>query len=162
MKPKKKPKAARKPEPIRDHGEIVTAPAGTTEEQVLDRLTGADNLPPIGQELGRAPSAPQFDPHAGHEVAPGREFGGDPEAMITTMVFIGIDRGGDFEDQVNELVTQAEKLGLLYITATISHMDLNKHMDNVGSVVEEVTPEPTIDTDDEPLDGNDDDYGEPI
>ena len=33
------------------------------------------------------------------EVDPGREFGGEMEPMITTLVFIGVDRGGDFEDR---------------------------------------------------------------
>lgn len=156
----RKPKAVRKAvpklerEPIRDHGDVVTAPAGTSQEAVIDKLTGADQLPPIGQELGRPPGLPAFDPHEGHEVPPGREFGGEAEPMLTTMVFMGIDRGGTFEDIVNQLVVAAEQLGLLYITATISHMDLEQHVDNIGVLAEHI---PEDDDDDEPEDKPDDD-----
>jgi hypothetical protein len=144
-KPAAKRAAKKKPaEPIRDHGDVVTAPAGTSQDQVIDKLTGADQVPSL-DELSQA-KAPPFDPHAGREMAPGREFGGDPEPMLTTLVFMGIDRGGDFEDNVNQLVTEAEKLGLLYVTATLSHLDLDRHVDNIGAIAEEL---PEVDDDDE-------------
>jgi hypothetical protein len=127
-------------ERIRDHGKIVTAPAGTSEQQVIDNLTGADQLPPIGQELGRPPAAPPFDPHEGREVEHGREFD-KPEPMITTMVFMGIDRGGDFEDRVQSVVNEAEKLGLEYVTATIGTLDLDRHVDLIADIAEEVEPD---------------------
>lgn len=158
----RKPKAVRKAvpkldrEPIRDHGDVVTAPAGTTESQVIANLAGTDKVPSL-EELGRA-KAPPFDPHAGHEVPPGREFGGEPEPMLTTLVFMGIDRGGTFEDSVNELVAAAEQLGLLYITATISHMDMESHLDRLDGIADEVQPT-KIDTDDDE-DLPDDDGGE--
>jgi hypothetical protein len=164
----KKPKAVRRAVPklerddIRDHGEVVTAPSGTSQEDVIDRLTGADQLPPIGQELGRKPSAPPFDPHEGREVAPGREFGGEAEPMVTTLVFIGLDRGGDFEDAVQGLVSEAEKLGLKYITATIGAFDFDGNAENMADLQAEFGPADE-DDDDEPedkLDGNEDDYGE--
>lgn len=164
MMPAPKKKKAKRvvkkaPEPIRDHGDVVTAPAGTTQEAVLDKLTGADQVPSL-QELSQA-KAPPFDPHAGREMAPGREFGGEPEPMVTTLVFMGIDRGGDFEDNVNALVMEAEKLGLLYITATIGHLDLEQHVDNIGVIAEHI---PEDDDDDEPEDKpeTDEDLGEPI
>lgn len=151
---KKKPSAkrpAKKPpvehEPIRDHGDVVTAPAGTTEEAVVNKLTGADQVPSL-DDLSQA-KAPPFDPHAGREVAPGREFGGEPEAMVTTLVFMGIDRGGDFEDNVNQLVTEAEKLGLLYITATLSHLDFDRHVEHVADLAD-VLPEADDEDEDEP------------
>jgi hypothetical protein len=136
-------------EPIRDHGKIVTAPTGTSEGEVIDKLTGADKLPPIGQELGRAPSAPPFDPHEGREVAPGREFGDQPEPMISTLVFMGIDQGGDFEDAIQGLVATAEKMGLHYVTATVGRLDLDTHLDNLADIAEEVTPEEEDDGEDE-------------
>ena len=155
-KPAKRVPPKKPPDEIRDHGDVVTAPAGTAEDVIVARLAGTDKLPPVGQELGRAPKKPAFDPHEG------REFGDKPEPMLTTMVFMGIDRGGTFEDSVNALVTEAEELGLLYITATISHMDVESHLDRLDGIADEVQPT-TIDTDDEPeLDGNEDDYGEPI
>jgi hypothetical protein len=168
-KPAKKPKAVRKAVPrlereeIRDHGEVVTAPSGISQEEVIDRLTGADQLPPIGQELGRKASAPPFDPHEGREVAPGREFGGEPEAMVSTLVFMGIDRGGDFEDAIQGLVAEAEKLGLVYITATIGSIDLDQLGDDSADMLGEIVHEIPNEDDDEPedkLDGNEDDYGE--
>jgi hypothetical protein len=140
-------------EEIRDHGKIVTAPAGTPESEVVDKLTGADKLPPIGQELGRAPEKPIFDPHAGREVEHGREHGDDPEPMISTLVFMGIDRGGDFEDAVHQLVAAAEKLGLEYVTATVGTLDLDKHVELISDIADEVEPED--DDDDEPEDADD-------
>jgi hypothetical protein len=134
---------------IRDHGKIVTAPTGTSEDEVIDKLTGADKLPPIGQELGRAPSAPPFDPHEGREVAPGREFGDQPEPMISTLVFMGIDQGGDFEDAIQGLVVTAEKMGLHYVTATVGRLDLDTHLDNLADIAEEVAPEEEDDGEDE-------------
>lgn len=156
----KKPKAVRRAVPtleredIRDHGEVVTAPSGTSQEAVIDRLTGADQLPPIGQELGRKPSAPPFDPHEGREVAPGREFGGEAEPMVSTLVFMGLDRGGDFEDCIQQLVTAAEEMGLRYVTATVGRLDLDKLVDNAGDIMEEL---PEDEDDDEPEDKPDGD-----
>jgi len=116
---------------IRDHGKIVTAPAGTPQEQVLDSLTGADKLPPIGQELGRPASAPPFDPHAGREVEvdPGREFGDVAEPMIASIVVMGLDYGGNFEDRIQALVKSAEDMGLHYVMASISKLDLVTHFE---------------------------------
>jgi hypothetical protein len=128
-------------EQIRDHGKIVTAPAGTSEQEIRDKLTGADQLPPIGQELGRPPSAPPFDPHEGREVEQGREHGDEPEPMISAMVFMGIDQGGDFEDYIQQVVTFAEKLGLKYLTATVGTLDLDKYMDDLADIAEVVEPD---------------------
>ena len=141
-------------EPIRDHGDIVTAPAGTTEGQVAAKLAGIEDVPSL-EELGKA-KAPPWDPHAGHEVAPGREFGGEPEVMISTLVFIGVDRGGDFEDRVQSLVTLAETLEFKYVTATIGKFHMDAHLDNLDVIADEVQPEP----DDEP--DVDDDDAEPV
>lgn len=143
---------------IRDHGKIVTAPSGTSEADVIGNLTGADQLPPIGQELGRKPSAPPFDPHEGREVAPGREFGGESESMISTLVFMGLDRGGDFEDCIHQLVSQAEGMGLRYVTATIGALDLDKHMDNLEGIMEDLPEE----DDDEDEEKSEPDMGEPF
>src|SRR3954451_1617695 len=162
----RKPKAVRKAVPklerddIRDHGEVVTAPSGTSQEDVIDRLTGADQLPPIGQELGRKPSAPPFDPHEGREIAPGREFGGEAEAMVSTLVFMGLDRGGDFEDCIQQLVSTAEGMGLHYVTATVGRLDLDKHVDNIAVLTEEIPEDEDDDEPEDKLDGNEDDYGE--
>jgi hypothetical protein len=77
----------------------------------------SETLPPIGMELGRAAALPDFDPHAREEeVDPGREFGDQPEARVTTMVFFGVDQGGDFEDTVQEVVNFAMERGLVYVT----------------------------------------------
>lgn len=70
-------------------------------------------LPEAGMELGRPPSAPEFDPHEG------REFGGEAEPMISTLVFVGLDEGGDFEDAVNEIINFAESRSLLNLSASI-------------------------------------------
>jgi hypothetical protein len=159
-KKKKAKKAAKKaPEPIRDHGDVVTAPAGTPQEAVIDRLTGADQVPSL-QELSQA-KAPPFDPHAGREVFPGREFGGEPEPMVTTLVFVGLDRGGDFEDAVQSLVNEAEKLGLKYITATVGAFDFDGNAENMADLQAEFGP---VDDDDEPEEKPepDEDLGEPI
>lgn len=121
---------------IRDHGKIVTAPSGTSEDDIRDKLTGADKLPPIGQELGRDPKAPRFDPHEGREVAPGREFGGVPEPMVSTLVFMGTDEGGTFEDAIQQLVRHAETLDLIYVTATVGALDLDKHVGDVADLAE--------------------------
>jgi hypothetical protein len=145
---------------IRDHGKIVTAPTGTSEDEVIDKLTGADKLPPIGQELGRAPSAPPFDPHEGREVAPGREFGDQPEPMISTLVFIGTDQGGDFEDAIHKLVDAAEGMGLHYITATVGSLDLDKHLDGLTVIAEEVNPEEEEEDDGEDEEKPEKDEGE--
>jgi hypothetical protein len=142
------------PEPIRDHGKIVTAPAGTSEEDIRDKLTGADKLPPIGQELGRAPKAPPFDPHEGREVDPGREFGGEPEPMISTLVFMGVDQGGDFEDSIQQVVAAAKDLGLIYVTATVGALDLDKHVGDVADLAEATLSD--YQDDDEPEDKPDD------
>jgi hypothetical protein len=102
-------------EQIRDHGKIVTAPAGTSESEIAAKLTGADQLPEIGQELGRAPEKPDFDPHAGHEhVRP----------MVATLVFTGTDSGGDFEQAVQHLIETAEELGLIYVTAAVDTLEM--------------------------------------
>ena len=71
------------------------------------------DIPPIGMELGRAPGLPEFDPHEG------REFGGEAEPMISTLVFVGLDQGGDFEDAINAIIDFAEGRSLLNLTATI-------------------------------------------
>jgi hypothetical protein len=148
---KKKPVAVRKtvpkqpPDEIRDHGDIVTAPSHFSEGQIAAKLAGVENVPSL-EELGKA-KAPPWDPHAGHEVAPGREFGGEPEAMISTLVFIGVDHGGDFEDSVQSLVALAETLGFKYVTATIGHLDLGAHFDNLADIDGETTV--VVDDDDQ-------------
>lgn len=126
---------------IRDHGKIVTAPAGTSEQEIQDKLTGADRLPPIGQELGRAPEKPVFDPHAGREVEHGREHGDEPEHQISTIVLMGVDWGGDFEDYINRVVEFAQKIGLHYVTATVGVFDIDQHADDLTSMVNEATVE---------------------
>jgi hypothetical protein len=77
-------------------------------------MSQPEQLPPVGMELGRPASRPEFDPHAG------REHGDAPEPMISTLVFTGVDRGGDFEDTVHQLVELAEGLGLTYVTASVA------------------------------------------
>jgi hypothetical protein len=145
MPPKKKKpakRAAKKldewstPEEIRDHGEVVTAPSHFSQEDVVAKITGIDQVPSL-DDLSKA-KAPPFDPHEGREVEPGREFGDVPEPMVTTLVFMGIDRGGDFEDRVEQLVNAAERNGLLYITATVGKLDLDKHVGHVADVAEAV------------------------
>jgi len=123
-------------EPIRDHGTVVTAPAGTPQETIIDKLMGTGDLPPHGQELGRPPAKPPFDPHEGREVDHGREFGGEMEPMVTTLVFFGVDQGGDFEDAVQGLVAEAEKLGLRYVTATVGRLDLESHIEAFTDIAE--------------------------
>ncbi len=132
-KPAAKRTAKKKPaEPIRDHGDVVTAPAGTSQEQVIDKLTGADQVPSL-DELSQA-KAPPFDPHAGREVEHGREFGDTAEPMISTLVFMGLDYGGDFEDRVQSLVSEAEKVGLHYVTATVGKLDLHAHFEALDAM----------------------------
>lgn len=137
------------PDEIRDHGKIVTAPIGTPQQAVIDVLTGADELPPVGKELGRDPRKPGFDPLAGHEVQPGREHGDEPEARVTTLVFMGTDHGGDFEDAVHQLVALAENLGLYYITATVGPLDIHKMVESLEEIAEETLPPDTIDSDEQ-------------
>jgi len=112
---------------IRDHGRIVTAPAGTPEEAVINKLAGADDVPSLDQ-LSQA-KKPEFDPHAGRgeEVDPGREFGDTAEPMIATIVVMGVDHGGNFEDRIQALVNDAEKMALYYVTASIAKLDLHSH-----------------------------------
>jgi hypothetical protein len=126
------------PEPIRDHGKVVTAPAGTPQQDVVDKLAGTDKVPSL-DELSQA-KAPAFDPHAGREVAPGREFGDEAEPMVTTLVFFGVDQGGDFEDAVHQLVAAAKDLGLHYITATVGKLDFNKMDATMVKMANQIDP----------------------
>lgn len=130
------------PDKIRDHGKVVTALSGTPQSKVIDNLTGADKVP-SNEELGRRAKAPGFDPHAG------REHGDVPEPMISTLVFIGTDEGGTFEDAVQKLVAEAEKLGLIYVTATVGPFDLDKHVGDVADIAEETMNFSQDDDDDE-------------
>jgi hypothetical protein len=124
---------------IRDHGKIVTAPSGTSEKEIVDKLTGAADVPSL-EELSRA-KAPPFDPHAGREVEHGREFGDKPGAMFSTIVLMGVDRGGDFEDSIQQVLTFAETLGLKYITASVAPLDIDEHAERFMEITDEVIPE---------------------
>jgi hypothetical protein len=146
-KPARKRAAKKPPEPIRDHSGVVTAPAGTPEKAVIDHLTGADQVPSL-DELSQA-KAPPFDPHAGREVEHGREFGDTAEPMLTTLVFMGLDYGGSFEDDVQALVSLAEKIGMHYVTATVSKLDLHAHFEALDEM-DRVTPDDEDDDEDEP------------
>ena len=50
---------------------------------------------------------------------------------------------------VQRLVTEAEKLGLRYVTATIGTLDLESHVELIADIAEEVLPADTIDDDDD-------------
>lgn len=76
----------------------------------------------------------------------GREFGDQGEPMISTLVFVGVDHGGDFEDRVTALVNTADGMDLHYVTATIAPYDIDRQVDVISEIAEEVEPE----DDDEP------------
>ena len=110
---------------IAESGRAAAVRAGTPDEEVAAALTGADQLPEKGMELGRPPGRPEFDPHAERNAI---EAGMDDsdlvsETVITTMVFVGEDEGGDFERRLRDVIAYAEGKGLTNLSATMGPLD---------------------------------------
>lgn len=120
MPPAKKPtakKAAAKRVHVSESGREAAIVAGTSEREVHEALTGADKLPEKGQELGRPPTRPEFDPHAREvEVEEVRA----PTA-ISMMCFVGAGNG--LEERIREVIAYAEGRGLVNLAATIGELD---------------------------------------
>lgn len=120
--PRKQP-AKRKPpaEPNVHLGKgAVAVKAGTSDREVHAALTGEDQLPEKGMELGREPGRPEFDPtDRAHEVEVEEP---DKPAIITTMVFVGTD-DGTYEDRLRAIIAYAEGKDLVNMTATVGALD---------------------------------------
>jgi hypothetical protein len=122
--PAKKPAAKKRAAPrspskkvrVSDSGRAAAVQVGTSDREVAEALTGADQLPGMGMELGRPPGKPEFDPHSHVEVE---------ESVVTpivTMVFVAVS-DDDIENRVKQVVAYAEALGLIYMTATVGQLD---------------------------------------
>lgn len=98
---------------VSESGRAAAVQRGTTEREVHEALTGVDELPEKGMELGRPPGRPEFDPHV------------EPEQPVTvraiTLVFVG--EGAGMEDRAREIMGYAEGKGFHVITAAISDVD---------------------------------------
>lgn len=104
---------------VSESGRAAAVRTGTSEREVAEALTGVDELPEKGMELGRPPARPDFDPRAEVEV----EDAFTGETVISTMVFVGVDEGGDFEKRLREIIAYAEGKDLFNLTVTIGALD---------------------------------------
>jgi hypothetical protein len=122
--PPKKPAAAKRAGPRRptkkvrvsESGHAAAVQTGTSDREVAEVLTGADQLPGMGMELGRPPGRPEFDPRAQVEVE---------EPIVTpivTAVFVAVS-DDDIENRVKQVIAYAEAMGLVYLTATVGQLD---------------------------------------
>ena len=115
---------AKKPAPkvhLGAGGRAAAVQTGTSDREVAEALTGVDQLPEKGMELGRAPARPEFDPHAErNSIIEGAEVAVQP--IISTVVFVGVD-DGSYEERLRAVLAYAEGKELINLTATVGALD---------------------------------------
>lgn len=105
---------------VSESGRAAAVRTGTSEREVHEALTGADQLPGMGQELGRPPGRPDFDPHDRSDVDVDVEEA--VNARVVILAFVG-QEGGSLEERAKEVMAYAEGKGMYLLTASIGPVD---------------------------------------
>lgn len=104
---------------VSSSGREAAVQVDASSREVAEALTGMDQVPEPGMELGRPPGKPPFDPMGDVEV----EEAPEGVASIFTMVFVGRDTAA-FRDQVQRIIAYCEgKADLVNISASIGPID---------------------------------------